>query len=324
MSANVARAFWIAQPGQGDIREEPLPPPGDGEVLVRAQYSGISRGTESLVFAGRVPPSEYERMRAPFQQGNFPAPVKYGYASVGIVEGGGGLEGTAVFALFPHQTRYVIPARAVVALPESVPPPRAVLAANMETALNGVWDARLDDGQRVTVVGGGTVGCLVAWAARHLTGCDVELVDVNPRRKAIADRLRLAFREPASASRGADVVVHASGSADGLALALRIAGFEATILELSWYGDRVVPLRLGEDFHARRLTLKSSQVGTVAPSHRGEWTLRRRLEHAVSLLADPALDALITGESRFDDLPAIMAQLSAAPGDALCHRIAYV
>jgi len=291
---------------------------------VRSLFSGVSRGTEALVFAGRVPASERQRMRAPFQRGEFPAPVKYGYASVGVVERGPReLEGRRVFTLYPHQTRYVVPAAAVHVLPDGLPPERAVLAANLETAINGVWDARPHVGDRITVVGAGAVGCLAAWIAGRIAGCEVELVDTNPRRGAIAKALGVGFKTPADASDGADVVIHASGSAAGLALALRVAAFEATIVEMSWHGAGEVPVPLGEAFHARRLTIASSQVGTVPPSQRARWSTRRRMALALSMLTDPALDVLITGESPFDALPQVMAQLAAEPGDALCHRIRY-
>ncbi len=314
----------MAAPGRGEIRDETVRPPATDEVVVRALFSGVSRGTEALVFQGRVPVSEHDRMRAPFQSGEFPAPVKYGYASVGTVERGpADLQGRQVFTLFPHQTRYVVPARSVTVIPATVPPGRAVLAANLETAINAVWDARPHVGDRVTVIGGGTVGCLTAWLAGRIAGCDVELVDVNPQRASIARALGVRFAEPASAGDGPDVVIHASGSASGLALALAIAAFEATIVDLSWYGDQAVPVALGEGFHARRLTLKSSQVGSVAATQRARWDAARRLQLALAMLADPALDVLITGESAFETLPEVMQQLAAAPGDTLCHRIRY-
>ena len=319
-----ARAFWIATPGRGEIRPEPLPPPSPDDVVVRALYSGISRGTEALVFQGRVPASEHERMRAPFQSGAFPAPLKYGYASVGVVEHGpGDLPGKHVFSLFPHQTRYVVPASAVHPIPPAVPPPRAVLAANLETAINGLWDANPRIGDRVVVVGAGTVGSLVAWLAGRIHGCDVELVDVNPKRAVVAQALGVRFSEPGAVAGGADVVVHASGSAAGLSLALRIAAFEATIVEMSWYGDQMVSLPLGQAFHARRLTIKSSQVGSVASPQRARWNFRRRMAFALASLADPALDVLITGESAFESLPKVMADLSDGTLDALCHRVRY-
>lgn len=314
----------MAAPGRGEIRDETLAAPGDGDVVVRALFSGVSRGTEALVFQGRVPASEHARMRAPFQAGEFPAPVKYGYASVGIVERGpAALEGRHVFALFPHQTRYVVPAAAVAVLPDDVPPARAVLAANLETAINGIWDARPHVGDRITVIGGGTVGCLVAWIAGRIAGADVELIDINPRRAPIAKALGVRFADPASARGDADVVIHTSGSPDGLSWALRLAGFEAAIVEMSWYGDRAVTLPLGEAFHARRLTITSSQVGFVAASQRVRRSHAERMALALSMLADPALDVLITGESPFDTLPDVMARLAADPGDALCQRIAY-
>ena len=319
-----ARAFWIAAPGRGEIRDETLVPPADGDVVVRTLYSGVSRGTESLVFEGRVPHGERQRMRAPFQAGMFPAPVKYGYSNVGVVESGPvGLVGRQVFALYPHQTRYCVPASAVHPLPDGVPASRAVLAANLETALNGVWDAKPLPGDRVVVVGGGAVGCLVAWLIGRMPGTEVTLVDINPDRGSVAASLGVAFAVPHFAPAEADLVVHASGSPTGLLLALELAGFEATVLEMSWYGDRLVSLPLGEAFHARRLSIRSSQVGHVAAGQRARWDSRRRMGLALSLLGSPALEVLVTGESAFEDLPSVMAQLAAAPAGTLCHRIRY-
>jgi 2-desacetyl-2-hydroxyethyl bacteriochlorophyllide A dehydrogenase len=292
-----------------------LPEPAEGEVVVRALYSGISRGTESLVFNGRVPPSEWRRMRAPFQAGDFPAPVKYGYVSVGQVEQGPpSLQDRVVFVLYPHQTRYVVPADAVHVVPDKVPPERAVMAANLETAINAVWDAQPQIGDRVTVIGGGAVGCLVTWLIGRIVGCRVQLVDTNPRRAYVARAFGALFAAPADADHEADVVIHASGSRDGLELALQVAGFESTILELSWYGDQAVSLPLGGAFHAKRLRIVSSQVGTIALAQRARWNSSRRMRLALELLADASLDALITGESPFDSLPDEMPRLTAASG----------
>jgi 2-desacetyl-2-hydroxyethyl bacteriochlorophyllide A dehydrogenase len=321
---NDARAFWVTAPGRGEIRSEPLRQPGEGEVLIKALYSGISRGTEALVFAGRVPPSEWDRMRAPFQEGRFPAPVKYGYSMVGHIERGpAALAGRVVFVLHPHQTRFVVPAGDVHVLSDGSDPSRAVLAANLETALNGVWDGRPHLGDRIAVVGGGTVGCLAAWLVSRIPGCDVELIDTNPRRASVARALGVKFAAPADATRDVDMVIHASGAAAGLELALELAGVEAKIVELSWYGDRSVPLPLGGAFHARRLRIVSSQVGRIAPSQRARWDTPRRMQLVLSLLRDPQLDVLISGESEFDELPEVMAQLANGPGDTLCHRIRY-
>lgn len=323
MSTDGARAFWIAAPGRGEIRTEHLPVRGAGDAVVRTLFSAVSRGTESLVFEGRVPPSERQRMRAPFQEGDFAGPVKYGYSCVGAVEDGPAeLRGRIVFVLHPHQTRFIVPAAAAHVVPDDVPPRRAVLAANLETAINAVWDGVPRVGDRVTVVGAGTVGCLVAYVASRIVGCDVELVDVNPTRGDVARALSVRFAMPDTAARERDVVFHASGAEAGLRSALDIAAFESVVVELSWYGDRAVSLPLGEAFHARRLTIRSSQVGHVAAAQRARWDHGRRMALALSLLRDAALDALFTGESDFESLPEVMP--SVAAGSALCHRIRYI
>jgi len=324
MAMDTARAFWTTEPGTGSIRTETLPPAQAGDVLVHTLYSGISRGTETLVFAGRVPPSQYQAMRAPFQSGEFPGPVKYGYISVGrIAEGPDERIGERVFCLFPHQDHYRVPGSAAIPLPSKLTAERAVLAANMETAVNAFWDAGPLAGDRIVVIGGGVLGMLTAWLCRQVPGTQVTLVDPNPARRPVAAALGLDFSAEARDLGGCDLVVHASGQPAGLVEALRVAGPEATILELSWYGDRAVPLPLGEDFHARRLVLRSSQVGQIPAHQQARWDYRRRMELALRLLCDDALDALITGESTFDELPDVLATLTRTPGDALCHRIRY-
>ena len=324
MPHEIATAFWTLAPGQGALRQEPLARPGPGEVAVRTLYSGISRGTEALVFEGRVPESEWQRMRAPFQEGDFPGPVKYGYINVGVVEvGEPSLLGREVFCLYPHQDRYVVPADAVTPLPEGLPAARAVLAANMETAINAVWDAAPGVGDRIAVVGAGVVGALAAWMSAAMPGTRVELVDVMPGRSALAEALGLDFSLPDSARRENDLVIHASGQAEGLRLALSLAGFQAKVVEMSWFGSAEVALPLGEAFHSRRLTLQASQVGHLPPERATRWDYRRRLALALDLLRDPRLDALISGESDFHELPALMPRLAAGGGDVLCHRLRY-
>ena len=302
---------------------------------MRALYSGVSRGTEALVFTGGVPPSQHRAMRAPFQDGEFPGPVKYGYASVGRVEeveasasvaddgAPADLAGRTVFCLYPHQDLYRVPAAAVTPVPDGVPAGRAVLAANLETAVNVVWDARPAAGDRIVVIGAGVVGLLAAWLCRQVPGADVTVVDINPERAAAAGALGLAFEVEPPREPAADLVVHASGQPAGLQAALGMAGVEATIVDASWYGSRSVPLPLGAAFHSRRLTLRSSQVGRVPPERAARWSRARRLRLALDLLRAPALDALITGESDFAELPEVMARLSRDPRAALCHRIRY-
>jgi threonine dehydrogenase-like Zn-dependent dehydrogenase len=319
-----ARALWLRSPGRAEIRPVTLTEPGPGDVLVRTLYTGISRGTETLVFSGGVPASQYAVMRAPFQEGDFPGPVKYGYLNVGRVEGGPpALLGRTVFCLYPHQTGYVVPAGAVVPVPDEVPPMRAVLAGTVETAVNALWDAAPLVGDRITVVGAGMVGCCVTALLVRFPGVRVQLVDADPDRAGIAAALGVDFALPADAAGGRDLVVHASGAPAGLQRALELLVPDGTVIELSWYGDIPVSLPLGGPFHAGRLTIRSSQVGTVSPARAARRSHADRLALAVQLLRDPVFDALITGESRFDELPEVLARLAAGDLPALCHLIAY-
>jgi len=324
-----ARQFQVLGPGRGAVVEVPLAPPGPGEVRIRALRSGVSRGTEALVFRGEVPPSQYREMRAPFQQGDFPGPVAYGYMSVGVVEAAGpgpgeALLGRRVFCLYPHQDRYVVPADAVVPVPDAVPTERAVLAANAETAVNVVWDAAPSVGDRILVVGAGVVGLLVSWLCARIPGARVRAVDPKPSRRAPASALGVELgAEPDADDGDADVVVHASGSPDGLRTALEQAGVEALVVEASWYGTRDVRLPLGEAFHARRITLRGSQVGRVPPARAPRWSHGRRLALALELLADPALDVLLTGSCAFEELPGVLARLATDPGETLCQVVRY-
>lgn len=318
-----ARAFWTVGPGQGELRAETLPPPSANEALVRTLASGVSRGTESLVFSGRVPPNQYATMRCPFQAGDFPFPVKYGYSAVGIVEAGPpALLGKRVFCLHPHQDRFVAPVAMLSPVPDAVPTRRAVLAANMETAVNITWDAAVLPGERVLVIGAGVVGLLAAHLLARVPGVRLSVIDRDPAKARAAAALGLAFAAPADAPDEAELIVHASGSPEGLALALGRAALEARIVEASWFGDRLVPLALGEAFHSRRLRLISSQVGAVAAPMRGRRSHAERLALALALLDDARLDALLDGPTPFADLPATMVRLSAAPS-ALCAVIAY-
>ncbi|MFI9817627.1 zinc-dependent alcohol dehydrogenase [Saccharothrix variisporea] len=311
-----ARAVWFTGPGKSEIRLTGVPDPGPDDVLVRTLFSGVSRGTEALVLHGGVPENQHAVMRAPFQEGDFPWPVKYGYLNVGVVEQGPShLRGRPVFCLYPHQTHYVVPASAVTPVPQTVPPERAVLAGTVETAVNALWDARPLVGDRVAVVGGGMVGCAVAALLARFPGVDLQLIDTDEERASTAAALDVDFATPADARRDLDLVVHASASEAGLDTALNLLAREGTVVELSWYGSRRVAVPLGEHFHSRRLTVRASQVGTVA---RPDRTFAERMALALDLLADDRFDALISGESGFAELPDVLTRLP-----ALCHRVRY-
>jgi NADPH:quinone reductase-like Zn-dependent oxidoreductase len=319
-----ARAYWFTGPGTSEVRPVTIRQPGSGEVLVRTLCSGVSRGTETLVFRGGVPENQHDVMRAPFQEGDFPWPVKYGYLNVGVVEEGPPeLLGRTVFCLYPHQTHYVVPADAVTPLPDRVTPERAVLAGTVETAVNALWDAAPMIGDRIAVVGGGMVGCGVAGVLAGFPGARVQLVDANPARADVAEALGVGFALPEWAEGECDLVIHASATEEGLARSLDLLAPEGEVIELSWYGDRRVSVPLGEFFHSRRLTVRSSQVGMVSPARRARRTFRDRLSLALDLLANPAFDALVTGQSEFDELPDVMPRLASGEIPALCHRIVY-
>ena len=319
-----ALAFWLREPCVGELRPESLPDPGPDEILVKTLHSAVSRGTETLVFRGGVPVSQYAAMRAPFQDGDFPGPVKYGYLNVGIVEiGPSQLQGRTVFCLYPHQTSYVVPARSVVVVPDDVPPARAVLAGALETAVNALWDAAPLVGDRIAIVGAGMVGCCVARLLAGFPGADVTLVDVDADRAKVAACLGVDFALPSGAVGGRDLVVHTSATSAGLQQSLDLLRPEGTVIDLSWYGDRDVTLSLGGAFHSSRLSIRASQVGLVAPARRATWTTSDRLALALDLLRDPAYDVLLTGSSRFEELPDVMARLAAGTLPAICHSITY-
>jgi threonine dehydrogenase-like Zn-dependent dehydrogenase len=317
-----ASAFWLESPGSGALRHEDVADPRPGEVLVRTLYTGISRGTESLVFRGGVPAGEAERMRAPFQAGDFPAPVKYGYLNVGVVEAGDpALVGRTVFTLFPHQSAFVVPASAVAVVPEGVPARRAVLAGAVETAVNVLWDAAPLVGDRVSVIGAGMIGCAVARLLSGMPGVELALVDVDRSKEGVCAALGVPYAHPDDAPLERDLVIDTSGSEGGLQLALRSAAVEGEIIEASWFGDRSVTVDLGAQFHSRRLTIRSSQVGMVAPRRRANRSAADRLALALRLLADPAFDALLTGESPWPELPAVMSAIADGGLPGLCHTI---
>ncbi|MEP7090558.1 MAG: zinc-binding alcohol dehydrogenase [Nocardioidaceae bacterium] len=318
------RAFWVREPGVGEIRPVALRRPGRGEVQVRTLWSAVSRGTETLVFGGRVPPSQYDVMRAPHQDGDFPGPVKYGYLNVGVVEAGPRhLRGRTVFCLYPHQTAYVVRTEDVTLVPEGVPARRAVLAGTVETAVNALWDAGPLIGDRVAVVGAGMVGCCVARLLVRVPGVRVTLVDVDPGRAAVAAALGVGFARPDEAEQDCDLVVHASATSAGLQRSLELLAADCTVVDLSWYGDAETRLRLGGGFHSRRLGIRASQVGTVATARRGRRAAAERLRLALELLRDEAFDVLLTGESPFAELPEVMARMAAGDLPALCHTLTY-
>jgi 2-desacetyl-2-hydroxyethyl bacteriochlorophyllide A dehydrogenase len=323
----IARALWTIAPGIAELRTETLPARAPDQVLARMLASGISRGTERLVLAGKVPENQHGVMRCPLQAGDFPFPVKYGYSAVAhVADGPADVQGKRVFCLHPHQDIFLAPAAMCVPVPDAVPDARAVLGANMETALNILWDAQPLPGERALVIGAGVVGLLVAYLLARIPAMAVTIIDPDPSRRTIAEALGITFAAPEAAPADQEVIIHASANPAGLRQALHCAAFEARIIEASWFGAQEVALPLGEAFHSRRLRLISSQVGAVAPAMRGRRSYGERMAQALALLADPALEALIGPATRFEDLPdAMPGLLNPAPGQPvpLCPLVTY-
>ncbi len=325
MSNLTSTALWAVAKGQLALRTESLRARADNDVLVRALYSGVSRGTERLVLTGAIPESEHERMRCPLQDGSFPFPVKYGYCLVGqVLDGPSDMVGTNVFCLHPHQDLALVPSGMAVPIPPELAPHRAVLAANMETALNINWDSGIAPGDRVLIVGAGVVGLLTASLAAAIPGTDVFITDIDASKAGIADAMGAMFCTPGHTPDGFDICINTSGSAAGLRLALAKAGLEARVVEASWYGTDQVPLPLGEAFHSQRLSLISSQVGRIPPARQPRWTHRRRLEKAMQLLTCQAgYDSLLTHSVPFANAAADLPTLICDTADALCIAIDY-
>ena len=317
------QALWYTAPNQAELRQEQMPPLQPGRCLVRTLFSAFSRGTESLVATGRVAVEDYDRMRAPFMEGEFPFPVKYGYANVGVVEEGPpDFVGKTFFSLSPHQSMLQIPASALVNIGK-IPPVRALLAANMETALNAVWNATPGPADRIAIVGGGVVGLLAGYLCAKLPGSEVTLVDINPLREYEAKKLGMAFASPLQAPHDCDLVIHASASAAGLNTAISLAGEEASIVELSWFGSGQTPVTLGGAFHSKQLKLVASQVGHIAASHRPRWDYARRLNAAMQLLDDPVLDVLLDRPIAFQNICRYLLRIFDPQAGVLCQPVSY-
>jgi 2-desacetyl-2-hydroxyethyl bacteriochlorophyllide A dehydrogenase len=321
----------------GELRTEPLPPLGADEVAVRAVASGISAGTELLVYRGQVPadlPLDLLTLA-----GSFRYPIKYGYASVGRVTAVGAAvrdlaPGALVFALHPHQDAYVLPAERAVPLPAGVPADHGVFLANLETAVNVALDAAPRLGETVLLCGLGVVGLLVLQALLRTGVEQVIAVDPLPHRRALAERLGAALAIAPSDDlaaqvrahthgRGADLAVEISGAPAALGPAIEAVADEGTVVVASWYGTKPVPLQLGGHFHRGRVRLRSSQVGHLDPALAPRWDYARRLAVAQRLLTTLPLADLISHRLPFADAPAAFALLDQRPDQALQIVLTY-
>jgi 2-desacetyl-2-hydroxyethyl bacteriochlorophyllide A dehydrogenase len=329
--------LWWTALRTGELRAEPLPPPGPEDVVVQAIASGISAGTELLVYRGQVPPEL--PLDLPTLAGSFRYPIKYGYASVGRVAAAGAAvrdraPGDLVFALHPHQSTYVLPAARTVLLPPNLPPEHGVFLANLETAVNVALDAAPRLGETVLLSGLGVVGLLVLQTLRRTGVAEIIAVDPLPRRRALAARLGASLTlapdadvaaqaRARTAGRGVDLAVEVSGAPAALGPAIEAVADEGTVVVASWYGTKSVPLHLGSHFHRGRVRLRSSQVGHLDPALAPRWDHARRQAVALRLLAELPLGDLISHRIPFAQAPEAFALLDERPADALQVVLTY-
>ncbi|HWN99800.1 MAG TPA: zinc-binding dehydrogenase [Blastocatellia bacterium] len=329
-----AVSVWFTSPRTVELRAASARPPSSGEVRIEALYSGISHGSEMMVYRGEVPPGLALDATLPTLQGSCTFPVKYGYASVGrVVDIGSDVsglsEGDLVFAFNPHETCYTVPATVVIRLPQKLDPPIGVFAANIETALNSLLDAAPRLGERVVVIGQGVVGLLITQLARRAGASLVITSDlyetrrrlslsagadlaVDPSTDSLSERVAAMTR-----GTGADVVIEASGQPRALDDAIGIAALEGRVVVVSWYGTKRADLALGSDFHRKRLTLRSSQVSNIDPSLAPRWTVSRRRELAVGYLNELLLDDLISHVLTYDRAAEAYRLIDEQPGDVV-------
>ena len=302
-----------------------------GHVLVKAVFGGISRGTESLVFQGKVPQSEWANMRCLHQDGEFEFPVSYGYSLVGSVvetaNASGRLRvGDRVFVMHPHQNEIVVEEHYCNVLPAGLPDERAVLSANAETALNAIWDAGLTRGDTVAVFGAGVLGLLIAVIAAKRIDSQIVVIDRLDDRRETVERLGLRFLGPSDEieyRENFDCIFNTTASGEALQNAINLANFEGRIMEVSWYGNKPVELCLGGRFHSQRLSIISTQVGSVSKQMRPDVSPADRMQLAMAELLDARFDYLLEPPIAFKKLPEAIAGILGENKNALCQLISY-
>jgi 2-desacetyl-2-hydroxyethyl bacteriochlorophyllide A dehydrogenase len=304
---------YFEGPLRAACRRIEVPLPGPGEVLLRAQLSGISHGTEMNVYRGLAPQwsQVYDQERRLFLRGEGGAwqyPLAYGYVCVGVVErvGAGvseGLVGTRAFCYRPHQGAHVLAAEQLVPLGD-LSAEKGIFFANASTAFNGTLDVTLHYGDVVVVFGLGVIGQIVAQVCTA-SGCRVVAVDPLAQRRELARRwgaeqvfdprdvgdVALAVRE-ISDGRGADVVFDITGNPQALNEAIRTAAPDCSVVALSWYAKPASDLVLSGEFHHNRIHIRSSQVGRVNPLL-VNWSVARRQQTVLGLLRRFAVEDMI-------------------------------
>ncbi|MEN0004557.1 MAG: zinc-binding alcohol dehydrogenase [Bacteroidota bacterium] len=316
-----SNALWHLSSSTSSLLSSAIPAPKEGQCLVKSEFSLISLGTERLVASGAVPVDLHQNMRVPYMEGSFELPVKYGYSLVGqVVTQGYPLSGKKVHLMHPHQSYCIVEAEALTLIPEKVPIRRAVLASNLETAVNAVWDSQVQIGDRVLVVGFGMIGALTALLLQQIAGVEVYIAERLPQRRALAQQLDFQLLAEET---DFDITFHTSSSSSGLQMAIDRLGYEGTSVELSWYGTKEVSMQLGASFHQQRKRLIASQVGQVPGSKQNRWDYRRRKQLVFQLLQQEKFDQLLTHEISLSEAPALFGKLREGTLEGIGWTIKY-
>lgn len=312
-----SRSLWHIDAGHSEIRSQNLDPL-PGQILLQSLYSLISLGTEKTIALGGVPGNVYDKMKVPYMEGSFSLPVKYGYSLVARSE-----EGQCYHLMHPHQDLVSVNPESLTPVPPGIPPSRAVLVSNMETALTAYWDAGPLKDEKIMIAGFGLIGALTALLLRLKGFQDITVYEPDATRTGLARRLGFHTGDPGFDPGPFDLAFHSSGNASGLQHCLEVMGPEGRILELSWYGRQKITLGLGEHFHINRLRIIASQVSSIPRNLQGAWNFAKRKQEVLSLLADPCWDRLEIEEVPFETSPAVFYKIRHSQTKGLTYILKY-
>lgn len=300
-----AESFWIRKKNNSFIKKHSISIPQNNEVLVKTIYSGISYGTEKIVYSGNVPKSQRSLMRCPYQEGEFGSNVKYGYMNVGkVMNGPSKLVNRYVYTLYPHQTQYVLPLEELTFIPKLIPIKRCLLTANMETAINAMWDTLPTCGDKILIIGAGIVGFLMAYILMTIIGIEILLIDTDKEKSKIAKIFGIKFSCSIPKSYNANIIYECSGNPSVIDILSSHVNDETVICIMSWYGNSVSNINFGNEFFSKRTKILFSQVAKVSHNRDKYWNNKKRKDLAISLLNDDKLDNLIEKDMiSFHDLP---------------------
>jgi len=318
------RSLWHLSDSQSVIKENTAQNPSPSFLKIQSHFSLISTGTERLVACGEVPGSVHDDMKVPYMEGAFPFPIKYGYSLVGkVITEGHSMTGKLVHAMHPHQDFCLINESDLFEIHSNIPAQRATLASNLETALTAVWDAQVNIGDRVLIVGFGLIGSLIARLLSFIPAIYFQIIEIDKERIQHAEKLGFPVSAILRKHSKFDIAFHTSATAEGLQTCIDGVGLEGKIIELSWYGKKPVKINMGGSFHSQRKQIISSQVGKLPSKYNARWDMKRRKKVVFELLENALFDQQITHFIKFVDTPTFFADLRAGKAKGLAYCIEY-